>query len=106
MRAHPRGCDVRPGACWAACAGVCICRCPTAPGPGGLLVARTVLTSMDGFLGNIQPTANQRDRISTSHAAIREYLRSDLTVVGDFLTGSYVRNTMVRQSRDVDLFVV
>jgi hypothetical protein len=61
---------------------------------------------MDDFLAAINPTSNQISEISTSHTALRGYLRSQLKVDADFLTGSYLRNTMLRQSRDVDMFIV
>lgn len=34
------------------------------------------------------------------------HLRGNLTVVSGFLTGSYTRDTMLRHSRDVDVFEV
>jgi hypothetical protein len=61
---------------------------------------------MTAFQGAIQPTSNQRDSIASSHANLRQYLRGQFSVDADFLTGSYVRNTMVRQSRDCDMFIV
>lgn len=69
-------------------------------------MATTVISAMDAFLANIQPTSNQISEASTSHNALRKYLRESLTVSTDFLTGSYSRNTMIRQSRDIDLFLV
>lgn len=69
-------------------------------------MATTVTSAMTGFLGAIQPTSNQMSEASASHAALRTYMRNQLTVSTDFLTGSYSRDTMLRQSRDVDLFLV
>jgi hypothetical protein len=69
-------------------------------------MATTVLSAMQQFLSAIQPTTNQVREASTSHTALRDYLRGELAIVEDFLTGSYKRNTMIRQSRDVDLFLV
>jgi hypothetical protein len=69
-------------------------------------MAVTVTGAMQTFLGAIEPTSNQVSEASTSHTALRTYLRGQLTVVDDFLTGSYRRNTMIRQSRDIDLFLV
>jgi tRNA nucleotidyltransferase (CCA-adding enzyme) len=69
-------------------------------------MATTVTGAMSLFLSAIQPTTNQIAETSTSHQVIRDYLRGELTVISDYLTGSYARNTMLRQSRDVDVFLV
>ncbi len=69
-------------------------------------MAKTVIEAMSNFLADIQPTSSQTSDISTSHTALRAYLRSQLQVETDFLTGSYVRDMMIRQSRDVDMFIV
>ncbi|MDP9470555.1 MAG: nucleotidyltransferase domain-containing protein [Chloroflexota bacterium] len=69
-------------------------------------MATTVTSAMAAFLAAIQPTSNQTSEASTSHSALRAYLRDQLTVSADFLTGSYRRGTMLRQSRDIDLFLV
>lgn len=69
-------------------------------------MATTVTGAMSEFLSAIEPTTYQTAETSVSHLALRAYLRSELTVVSDFLTGSYARDTMLRQSRDVDVFLV
>lgn len=69
-------------------------------------MARTVLSSFETFRSNLELTTSQVSDISTSHTGVRSYLRGQFTVIEDFLTGSYVRDTLIRQSRDVDFLLV
>lgn len=61
---------------------------------------------MEEFFKHLEPTSVQITEASISHSAMRAYLKSNLSVVADFLTGSYRRSTMLRQSRDIDLLLI
>src|SRR5262245_31729118 len=60
---------------------------------------------MNQFLGALNPTLEQVEEISISQTGLREFLYGRFMVDRDFLAGSYRRSTMVRQSRDVDVFL-
>lgn len=57
----------------------------------------------------LELTKTERDKISRKHNWLREKLREKLPVEDDFLTGSYIRETMIRpkddKKFDVDFFL-
>lgn len=59
--------------------------------------------------GRLELTQSEKDRISKKHNWLREKLCEKLSVEDDFLTGSYVRDTMIRpkddEKFDVDFFL-
>lgn len=58
------------------------------------------------FKSNIELTDNQRSQIITSHNNIRSLLERQTYVIRTFLTGSYIKNTMIKPPSDVDIFIV
>jgi hypothetical protein len=68
---------------------------------------RTGLQSkFDTFRSRIELTQKQKEQISGSHKHLRNRCLSSLTYVDEtFLTGSYIKNTMIRPPDDVDVFV-
>lgn len=63
-------------------------------------------TKFDQLRQSIELTQNQRDKIITSHTALRTAVEKLPYVQNTFLTGSYKKNTMIRPPNDVDMFVV
>lgn len=63
-------------------------------------------TKFDQLKQNIELTENQREKIITSHKALRTAVDKFAYVQNTFLTGSYKKNTMIRPPYDVDMFVV
>ena len=58
------------------------------------------------FRQNIELTENQRQGIRNSHIYLRSQLQRLDYVRDTFLTGSYIKNTMIRPPSDVDIFVL
>lgn len=71
------------------------------------LIERSGLeTKFDQLRQNIELTQNQREKIITSHTALRAAIEKLPYVQSTFLTGSYKKNTMIRPPNDVDMFVI
>lgn len=67
-------------------------------------MARAVLTAFDELLTRLALTDNQRQVASTRQNRLRDFLRQRFELVDDpWLTGSYSRQTIVRQDRDIDV---
>jgi len=61
-------------------------------------VAKTVAQGFQELRSRLEITNLQSSAVSKRHQNIREILKKELPVLennGDFLTGSYVRNTMI-----------
>lgn len=62
------------------------------------------------FLSNIEPGPSYKSEAHSGHNALRERLKNDEEFknyhAGDFLQGSYSRNTAVKPIKDVDIVVV
>src|SRR5438093_816690 len=71
-------------------------------------MAKTVQQAFEKLKQNLEITDLQASTVSTRQKSVREVVESDLTVLDSFLTGSYMRNTMIGplKEADVDIFVV
>ncbi len=71
-------------------------------------MATTISQSFQELKENLQITGLQAETVSTRQTNIRKVLKADLTVVDDFLTGSYSRGTMISplDEADIDIFAV
>src|SRR5256885_2173411 len=68
----------------------------------------TIPESFAEFKRRLEITDIQAATVSTRQAGVRDVLRAGMTVLDDFLTGSYMRNTMISPlaEADVDIFAV
>jgi hypothetical protein len=69
-------------------------------------VAKTVAQGFQELRSRLEITNLQSSAVSKRHQNIREILKKELPVLednGDFLTGSYVRNTMIAPLKDADI---
>jgi Second Messenger Oligonucleotide or Dinucleotide Synthetase domain len=55
---------------------------------------------------NLEITQTERDFASRKQNEIRNHVSSDWDLSGDFLTGSYKRETKTKRLKDVDIFIV
>jgi hypothetical protein len=71
-------------------------------------MATTIISGFQKLRENLEITFLQASTVSTRQTNVRDAIRGELTVLDDFLTGSYMRNTMVSPlaEADVDIFVV
>jgi len=71
-------------------------------------MARTVTQAFADFKANLEITTLQGTTVSTRQRNVRSNIAKELTVIDDFLTGSYQRSTMIAPLRDadVDVFIV
>jgi tRNA nucleotidyltransferase (CCA-adding enzyme) len=71
-------------------------------------MASTVRQGFDTFLRNLETTDLQSGTASGRQTAVRGVVAESLTVETSFLTGSYMRNTMIAplKEADIDIFVV
>lgn len=71
-------------------------------------MATTISASFEQFRRNLEITDNQATTVSTRQNGVRDVLKAGLTILDDFLTGSYVRNTMIAPlaEADIDIFAV
>lgn len=73
-------------------------------------MATTVTQGFDKLKSNLQITEPQLSVVSRRQQGVREALKQVLPVVdgGDFLTGSYIRKTMIAplKDADIDVFIV
>jgi hypothetical protein len=70
-------------------------------------MATTINAAFAQFRANLEITDLQTETVSTRHNSVRDVLKSGMTVIDDFLTGSYARHTMIAplKEADVDVFV-
>lgn len=71
-------------------------------------MSKTITESFNKFKQNLEITSLQKEVVSTRHTNVRDVLKKELSVLEDFLTGSYSRSTMVAplKEADIDIFVV
>jgi hypothetical protein len=55
---------------------------------------------------NLEITTTEEHTASSRHQRIRDHVRTRWTLIDDFLTGSYRRETKTKPLKDVDMFVV
>lgn len=63
----------------------------------------------DAFLrlkSNLEITSGEQSQAASRHKLIREHIKARWDLDGDFLTGSYDRNTKTKKLKDVDMFAV
>ncbi len=70
-------------------------------------MALTIPASFEGLRSNLEITMPQGSIISTRQQAVRSCISNAMTVVDDFLTGSYARSTMIAplKEADIDIFI-
>ena len=70
-------------------------------------MASTIPASFEGLRANLEITMPQGTTISTRQQGVRACVASAMTVVDDFLTGSYARSTMIAplNEADIDIFI-
>lgn len=71
-------------------------------------MATTIIQGFEDFRTKLEITSNQTTNVSSRQQNVRKNVGAKLTVLDDFLTGSYMRSTMITPLRDadVDVFVV
>jgi Second Messenger Oligonucleotide or Dinucleotide Synthetase domain len=71
-------------------------------------MATTVIQAFEDFRTKLEITSNQTTNVSTRQQNVRKNVGAKLTVLDDFLTGSYMRSTMIAplKDADVDVFIV
>lgn len=71
-------------------------------------MATTIKGAFDNLKQNLEITSIQSSTASTRQQNVRSALQSNLSVLDTFLTGSYMRNTMISplKEADIDIFVV
>jgi len=71
-------------------------------------MAISIAQGFQKLKGNLEITTLQADTVSTPQQNIRSVVQSDLEAVDDFLTGSYIRNTMIGplSEADVDIMII
>lgn len=71
-------------------------------------MARTVAQGFDGLCSRLEITDLQASTVSTRQQNVRDAVKKELVVLDDFLTGSYMRNTMIAplSDADIDIFFV
>ncbi|MCL5736341.1 MAG: nucleotidyltransferase [Actinobacteria bacterium] len=72
------------------------------------MMATTITSSFSALKANLEITGLQTQTVSTRHQSVRAAITKDFTILEDFLTGSYKRNTMIAplSEADIDVFVV
>jgi hypothetical protein len=71
-------------------------------------MATTVAQAFSQFRKNLEITTLQESTVSTRQQNVRSNIAKTLNVIGDFVTGSYQRSTLIAplKDADVDVFVV
>src|SRR6266545_714194 len=71
-------------------------------------MASTIPAAFAGLLKNLELTTLQATTVSTRQQNVRDAVKNDLSVLDDFLVGSYRRSTMIAplKTADVDVFLV
>lgn len=66
----------------------------------------TILASFATFKQNLEITDLQSETVSTRQKNVREVLERDLEVVESFLSGSYIRSTMISPLKEADIDII
>lgn len=71
-------------------------------------MATTIKEAFKAFKSRLEITDLQAQTVSTRHQTVRKVVADELTVIDDFLTGSYRRSTMIAPlaQADIDTFLV
>src|SRR6185369_9342174 len=71
-------------------------------------MALAVKSSFAKLRENLEITSLQQSTVSTRQKNVREAVEADFEVLDSFLTGSYMRSTMIAplKDADIDIFVV
>src|SRR4051794_22610131 len=74
----------------------------------GAIMPKTIPAAFDQFRSNLEITGLQASTVSTRQTNLRDKLAKELKVIDSFLTGSYMRNTLIAplSAADVDVFLV
>ena len=69
---------------------------------------RTVAQGFDELCSRLEITDLQSSTVSTRQQNVRDAVKKELVVLDDFLTGYYMRNTMIAplSNADIDVFIV
>ncbi len=69
-------------------------------------MARTIAEAFEVFQRSYAPTIVAKEIASAKQQHLRNSLSSRLNIIEDFLIGSYVKQTQIRPTTDIDIFVV
>lgn len=71
-------------------------------------MSRTVAQGFDGLCSRLEITDLQSSTVSARQQNVRDAVKKELVVLADFLTGSYMRSTMIAplSNADIDTFFV
>ncbi len=71
-------------------------------------MATTIVQSFQKLKENLEITDLQASTVSTRQKSVREVMESGMEITDSFLTGSYIRSTMIAplKEADVDIFIV
>jgi predicted nucleotidyltransferase len=71
-------------------------------------MATTILSGFQALKQNLEITGLQALTVSTRQKNVRDAVAAEMTVLSSFLTGSYVRHTLISPlaEADIDIFVV
>src|SRR5947199_6064090 len=75
---------------------------------GASFMSRTVAQGFDELRSRLEITDLQASTVSTRQQNVRDAVKKELVALDDFLTGSYMRNTMIAplSDADIDIFFV
>jgi hypothetical protein len=66
-------------------------------------MATTIISSFEKLRTNLEITGLQSTTVSTRQESVRSVVSDGLDVITDFLTGSYMRSTMISPLNDADI---
>jgi len=69
-------------------------------------MARTISEAFDVFQRSYAPTVVAKEIASAKQQHLRNSLSNRINIVEDFLIGSYVKQTQIRPTTDIDIFIV
>lgn len=69
-------------------------------------MARTVLTAFEEFRRNIEITSLQSSTASTRQSNVRSVLSAEMDVASSFLSGSYIRSTLIAPLYEADIDII
>ncbi len=69
-------------------------------------MARTIAEAFEAFQRSYAPTIVAKEITSAKQQHLRNSLSNRLNIIDDFLIGSYVKQTQIRPTTDIDIFVV
>lgn len=71
-------------------------------------MATTITSAFNIFKSNLNITDNQAEDVASTQRNVRKILGDNLNVHDDFLSGSYIRDTLISpmSEADVDIFIV